>query len=170
MKKYLLLLCIVWLISSCCSKLDDCKCPVLDLDFIFECFTEKELADFRIIKYDSATGKQVSIESIDFIRPRSGGAQYNINVDSDTKYDIKFENKHLAISRRFSDFKFSIVDDPKPCDDCKTKVRYKTCKRLGSINFMVNGKPAKDFRSSEGIDPSIFQGFNIKDCPQSSIK
>ncbi len=170
MKKYLFLLSIVWLISSCCSKQDECECRPVVLNFRFECFTEKELADFRIIKYDSATSKQVSMESIDFIRPRSGDPQYNINIETDTKYDITFVNSPLGISRFFSDFQYSIVDDPVQCYDCATKMRYKTCTRLGYINFMVNGRSAKDFRTIEGIDPTIFQGFNIKNCSDSYIK
>lgn len=141
MKKLLLFSCIVVMLDSCCSKQETCKCSPLIMNFMFDCYTEKELSDFQIIKYDSATGKLISSEKIHFIRPKFGGAQYNINLDTDAKYDIEFANKPLGISRRFTDFKFFMEDAPKPCYDCKTKMRYKTCKEMSRITFLVNEQP-----------------------------
>lgn len=163
MKKYLLFLGVVWMISSCCSKQEDCKCPLLVLNFVFECFSEKELSDFRIIKYDSTTGTLVSSENLNFIRT-SGTAQHNINLETDTKYDIEFVNKPLGIYRRFSKFNFAIVDNPLRCYDCKTKIRYKTCRQSGSINFLVNGRPIYTVGNLRSEESTYFKGFNEKNC------
>ena len=162
MKNFFLII-IIALIGSCCSKQEDCKCRMLIMNLAFECYSEKELSDFQIIKYDSSTGSKISSTKIDFIRPSSGGAQYNINLETDTKYDIEFVNRPLGISRRFSEFTFAIADYPQQCADCKTKIRYKTCHETRYINFLVNGKPPIK-KTNRSDDPTMFYGLNQENC------
>lgn len=165
MKKYILIVLILALIGSCCTKEDNCKCPPLTMSFTFDCFTEKELANFEIIKYDSTSGKQISTEKMIINHDDRFGNSYEINLETDTKYKIAFLNRPLGISRLFYNFRYSVDDSPLRCYDCKSKTRFKTCNKVAYVSCLVNGIPI-DKKSTRRIDDSTyFQGVNIKNCP-----
>jgi hypothetical protein len=161
MKKNTLVLLLLFCLGSCCTKEDTCLCPTLDMELRFECYTDKEVGNFEIIRYDSTTFNIVSNENMNLKKNSNATAFYNISLENDTKYIIEIVNKPLGISRVFSRIKYWVYDFPFECSDCKTRFRYKSCNRVEGMNYLVNGKPIDKKKNGE---PTLFETTNLKNC------
>lgn len=143
MKKITILL-LCSLLNACCSKEETCICSKPILNFVFQCFNEDELANFRIMKYDTTNGRLISNEPIPYFITNQKNAQMNIDIQ-ELKYTIVIQNSPLGINRSFSKGKYILVDKPTRCYDCKTKIHYKACKEVSGISFLVNNRPIAEF-------------------------